>query len=519
VSSLEAALDSRALRLRLADRASLGLWLLFAIGLTAIWIAPRPEMTDLPQHAGQLGLLHDLALGRSPWAGEVHVNLATPYLIGYGLAFPLTFVMSAAAALKTVLSAAYAGFIAVCIGIRRELGASRKLDAYYAFSFFGFAYAWGMYTFLVAAPVGLAFIWLCIRYARHGLARQGLGVAALGLVLLFAHGLVFLFACGLGALLVLVRAPGLRQLVIRSWPLWLLLAACAALFLLTGERENAVNRDFGARLIMGSWWAHVRAILLAAFDAPHSNWPAVCFPVFAGLPLLAGYRPDWRAREAVVIAAGALAAVAFAPHYAWSTSFLYPRFALFLAPAYAWLLRERPPEPGSLASRLQPRLGLFAGLACAALLVQHARLAAEFGREQRDFEPILAATEPGQRALALIFDSSSEVDGNRDAYLHYVLWYQAELHGFVDFNFATFHPQIARFRPGHFPPVGDYLAKYPRRFAWRANGGDRYRYFFVRSAGAPPAGLFAGAPCAPVQIASAGKWRLYERRGCATPAS
>jgi hypothetical protein len=519
VSSLEATLDFRLLRLRLADRASLGLWLLFAIGLTAIWVAPRPEMTDLPQHAGQVALLHDLALGRSPWAGDVRVNLTTPYLIGYGLAFPLTFVMPAAAALKTVLSTAYAGFIAACIGVRRELGAPRQLDPYYAFSFFGFAYAWGMYTFLVAAPVGVAFIWLCVRYARQGLARQGLGVAALGFALLFSHGLVFLFACGIGALLVLVRAEGLRQVVVRSWPFWVLLAACAAVFLLMGERESAVDHDFGARIVMGDWWAHLRAILLTAFDAPYSAWPAVCFPVFAGLPLLAGYRPDWRARESVAIAAGTLAALAFAPHYFWSTSMLYERFGLFLPPAYAWLLSERPPAPGSLASRLQPRLGLWAGLACAALLAQHARLSVEFGREQRNFDPILAATEPGQRALTLIFDASSEVDGNSDAYLHYALWYQAERRGFVDFNFAAFHPQIARFRPGRFPPIDEFLAQDPRQFAWRANGGERYRYFFVRSAGPPPAGLFAGADCAPVQIAASGKWRLFERRGCATAGS
>ncbi|MDB5443125.1 MAG: hypothetical protein JWP73_1501 [Phenylobacterium sp.] len=503
----------------LTDLATLGRLLLFALGVVAIWAAPRPLMIDLPQHAGQVALLHDLVLGRSPWAGEIHVNLFTPYLIGYGLALPLSFVMSAAAALKVVLTAAYAAFIGACIGVRRELGASPRLDAYYAFSFFGFAYAWGMYTFLVAAPLGVAFIWLCIRYARTGLARQGLGLAALGLGLLFSHGLVFLFACGVGGFILLVQ-PGLaqpggvRRLLLRSWPFWILLSACAAFFVLTREREAAITRDFGAQLAFGPWQAHFVSVVFNAFDAPNSGWPALCFPVFAGLPLLAGFRPDWRAREAVVIAAGALAVVVLAPHYAWSTSMLFERFALFLPPAYAWLLRERPPAPASLAARLQPRLGLWAGLACAAVLAQHARLSFEFGREQRDFEGILAAAAPGQRALALIFDPSSEVDHNADAYLHHALWYQAERGGFVDFNFAAFHPQIARFRPGRVPPVDEYVAQNPARFDWRADGGDRYRFFFVRSAGAPPASIFAGSPCPPAQVAASGEWRLYERRAC-----
>lgn len=518
MSTLDAALGVRSLRLGLVDRARLGLFLLFAIGVAAIWAAPRPLMIDLPQHAGQVALLRDLALGRSPWAGEVHVNLLTPYLIGYGLALPLTFLMPAAAALKCVLTLAYAAFVGACIGIRRELGAARELDPYYAFSFFGFAYAWGMYTFLVAAPLGLAFIWLCVRYARQGLLRQGAGVAALGVALLFSHGLVFLFACGVGALLVVVRAPSLRALVLRSWPFWLLLAGCAAFYVVTQEREAAISHDFGAQVIFGPWRMHALALIASAVDAPYSPWPAICFPFVAGLPLLAGFRPDWRAREAVVIAGGAFAAVAFAPHFAWSTSMLYERFGLFLPPAYAWLLRRRPPAPGSLAVRLQPHVGLLGGLVCAAILAQHVRLALEFGREQRDFDAVLAAAEPGQRALTLVFDPASKVDGNRDAYLHHALWYQADKHGFVDFNFAAFHPQIARFRPGRIPAVDALLAQNPTHFDWRADHGDLYRYIFVRSSGPPPANAFAGAGCPPAQVAVAGKWRLYERRACPPPA-
>ncbi|HEV2531091.1 hypothetical protein [Phenylobacterium sp.] len=516
MTSLAAALGGRSLRARLApiDAAMLGRLALFALGALVIWISPRPLMIDLPQHAGQVALLHDLALGCSPWAGEIHVNLLTPYLIGYGLALPLAFVMSAAAALKVVLTAAYGAFIWACIAIRRELGASPRLDAFYAFSFFGFAYAWGMYTFLVAAPLGLAFIWLSIRYARSGLARQGAGLAALGLALLLSHGLVFLFAGAIGGLILLVRAKSVRQLIVRSWPFWILLAAAAAFAILTRQREAAITHDFAAKVVFGAWRAHLLSALLNPFDAPFSPWPAFCIPIF-GLPLIAGFRPDWRAREALVIVGGVLGAMLLAPHYAWSTALLYERFALFLPPAYAWLLREQPPAPDSLARRLQPRLGLIAGLAAAAILLQHARLSFEFGREQRDFDGVLAAAAPGQRALALIYDPTSQVDRSSNAYMHHALWYQAERGGFVDFNFAAFHPQIARFRPAATPAVDEIIAQNPTRFDWRADAGDRYRYIFVRSAGAPPAQMFQGATCAPVQIAAAGKWRLYEHRPCA----
>ena len=514
MAALDAAPPRPTLRLRFGDTATLSMLALFALGAAVIWIAPRPLMIDLPQHAGQVALLRDLALGRSPWAGEVRVNLLTPYLIGYGLALPLAFVMSAGAALKCVLTLAYAAFIVACRGVRAELGAARSLDPYAAVSFFGFAYAWGMYTFLVAAPVGLAFLWLTIRYARQGLARQGLGLAALGVALLFSHGLVFLFAGAIGGLILLVRAESLVGLIRRSWPFWLLALAAAVFFTITREREAAVAHNFAKQMLFGPWRAHLTAIVAHPFDVPTTGWPFLWFALFAALPWLAGLRPDLRSREALAIAAGVLGAVAFAPSYAWSTSLLFERFALFLPPAYAWLFKDRPAAPDGLAARLQPRLGLLAGLAAAGLLVQHAWLSFEFGREQRDFETVMAAARPGQRALALIFHAGSQVDRNNLAYLHHAVWYQADRLGFVDFNFASFHPQLARFRPGFIPPIDEFLAQDPRRFDWRANRGDRYRYVFVRSAGPPPAQLFAGADCPPVEVAAAGEWRLFERRPC-----
>ena len=502
--------------LRRAGAASLALPLLLAIGVAAIWAAPRPMMIDLPQHAGQVALLKDMALGRSPWSADIRINLATPYLIGYGLALPLSFVMSVAAALKTVLTLAYLAFVGAGVAIGRELGASRKLDAYHAFSFFGFSYGWGFYTFLVAAPLGLVFLWLSLRYARRGLASQGAAMAGLGLVLLFSHGLVFLFACGLGSLLVLARAPSLRALVLRSWPFWVLVAACATVFFSNPSGSGAGPLLHGNGL---GGALRLMAILSNAFGLPGASglaalWPSICFPVFAGLPLLAGLRPDWRAREAVVIAGGVAAAVALLPDFAWSTAMISQRFAIFLPSAYVWLLRERTPSGGSLAVGLQPRLAGLAALVTAGLLAQHAWSSVQFGREQRDFERVMAAAEPDQRALGLIFDANSAVDRRAGAYLHHALWYQADRRGLVDYNFAQLQPQIARFRAGAVPPMSPFHSQSPRDFDWRTDGGDRYRYIFVRSQGAPPHSAFAGAACAPVQVAASGEWRLYERAIC-----
>src|SRR5260221_4743271 len=91
------------------------------------WIVPRLPMADLPQHAGQVALWHDMLLGTSKWRSLLYLNYFTPYLAGAGLALPLAFVMSVSAALKLVLTIAYYGFVAACVALRRRLGGDPRL--------------------------------------------------------------------------------------------------------------------------------------------------------------------------------------------------------------------------------------------------------------------------------------------------------------------------------------------------------------------------------------------------------
>ena len=59
----------------------------------SLWLAPRLPMTDLPQHAAQVATWHDLLLGRSTWEPLLYVNYFTPYLLGYGSALLLSFLV------------------------------------------------------------------------------------------------------------------------------------------------------------------------------------------------------------------------------------------------------------------------------------------------------------------------------------------------------------------------------------------------------------------------------------------
>ena len=498
----------------------IGLALLLALGAAVIWLPHRPPIIDLPQHAAQIALLRDLAMGRSPWASEVRVNLFTPYLLGYGLAFPLSMVMPVAAAIKVVLTVAYAAFGAVCIGIRRELGAARELDAYYFVSFFGFAYSWGFYTFLVSAPVGLAFIWLAIRYARQGGAIRGLWLAVLGVVLLFCHGLVFLFAAAVGLGVLRETAKGLRDAIARSWPFAIPLMMCAVLFVVTAGRETPTNSASTSMfyLDMGTFPERLIDFLWGSFESQGDlRWLPILV-VFAALPFCGGLRFDVRRVESLVIAVGVLAVMLLVPSYAWLTAFLFQRFALFLLPAYAWLFSPAPsPRPG-VARLIAPYVSVIALAAASFSLLAHLAQAASFSREARDFDAVEAHAAPNQRALSVMRDPRSAANDNPLAYLNFPQWYQAEKRGFVDPSFAQSHTVVVTFRGLMAPVYTDNVFMRTEGMVgtldWRRDQLWRYRYFFVRSTTPLPKAFFVGVDCPPVSVATSGPWELLERRPC-----
>jgi hypothetical protein len=137
-----------------------------------------------------------------------------------------------------------------------------------------------------------------------------------------------------------------------------------------------------------------------------------------------------------------------------------------------------------------------------------------FAVENAPLDNLLAQTEPGQRALSLIFDRASPAFKSTAAYAHQSLWYQAEQHGFVDLNFATFVPQIVRFRPGMMPIQPPALEHDPGSFEWQKDNGRQYRYFFVHKIGPLPVNFFANNECDVALVMQEGEWSLYERRHC-----
>lgn len=492
-----------------------------AWGALVFWLAPHPPMIDLPQHAAQVALLHDLLLNQSPWADFFQINWLTPYLIGYGLALPLTFIMPVAAALKLLLSLTYLAFVAMCLKLCRHFGADERLRWLFLLSFFGFVYTWGFFTFMVAAPIALWFLLLADRYAHAQSLPRAAGVAAVGLMLLASHGLMFLFAVGAGGILLLAHARQWRQLLVALWPYVLLGLAAIAYFLATREvgSELASQDSLSDAMIWAGGPLRIPKMLVYALGANVQGisalLPLVTVTVMLAAPWLLGLRIDWQHRSSWLPFAIVLAIMLLIPSYALSTQFLYQRFAIFLLPAYAWMFTRQ--HAGGRHIHNPAGAGLVLPLLillCLAMLSLHSVRAWRFGQETADIDSLITAVDPQQRALSLVFDRDSVADNNIKVYSNYPAWYQATRHGLIDFNFAWFPPQIARYRPEHLPDVLPGFESEPESFDWQQHGGENYRYFFVRPSPDMPADLFRDAPCAPQLLLARGSWMVYERVSC-----
>ena len=209
-----------------------------------------------------------------------------------------------------------------------------------------------------------------------------------------------------------------------------------------------------------------------------------------------------------------LVVAAFVPINAMNTGAISTRFALFLLPFYALMFSA--PGPATTGGLRQ----LWLPVLCWAFLLVHTDRLLAFAREAAGFEEVLAATEPGYRALGLVFDPESAAASNEAAYHHFPLWYQAEKRGLVDFNFSSFQATIVRYRADHIPPVTTRSPfRLARQFDWTRDDAAIYRYFFVRSLAPLPPGYFPTGRCAPVLLKSSGAWSVFENVNCLAKSS
>jgi hypothetical protein len=457
-----------------------------------LWAFDFLPMVDLPQHAAQVAIWrhwHDPAYG---YPEMLTVNWWTPYLLAYFLAYLLSWLMPIKAAFTALVSVA---ILAVPLAVRlllRETGG----HPWWVFLCFpiGFSYSfyWGFVNYMLAVPLALGFILLAARFAGRPSPGRALGLALFAHLLFVAHAVVFGF-CGLVAgLLVVLRAPDWRAALLRLVPLASALPLAA--FWLAHLRDTEAMTRGPAVWDLG--FDRVPELASLTLGMPWGNEATIAFVLLAVLPLLLEGRPArsaWRWAPLTVT----LGLFFLAPMEFLGTSFLYPRLAVFLLPAWLFALdRSRAAAPRGSQ--------LLAPAIAAAWLISIPFRLHGFQQEIGPFREVIAQIPPHQRVLYMGFDHASAHVPYYPVYLHFGCWYQVERGGMVDFSFVDFFPARFHYRP-------ESRARLPKNFSWRPSmfdarkhRGELYDYFLARSMGpvAKPPGVL---------VAHRGDWWVYRR--------
>jgi hypothetical protein len=496
------------------------LWCLTVIlAASSIWISGRPFMIDVPQHAAQIALLGDLLSGKSRWSEMMTINPWTPYLVGYGASWVLSLWMPVLTAIKLLLMISFLGFMLASRALRKELNGAPEMDWLSLPVFFGFSYVWGFMTFLVAAPICMMFLLMSNRWCQRPGWNSGLKVFVFGLFLLVSHGLMFVFgACAAAVLLGCSKiSGGLRSRLLRVLPVILL----GVFFLAYAWHAKRLEATYPVGDINSIKWNASPVMRLMEFfsfplDNQFSGDSALLVMALLAAPWCLGleFGRGWR-RPAVLWGLLLLTIFFLVPDFALGTAFLYQRFSLFVLPFYGWLFVSA----SSSIGHFRYHVGMCLLALCAWLpLIDAANRSLAFDAETRVVDEWVHMLRPGERALYLPLDSGSRLTSHALMHLHTGSYYQAEMGGLVDFNFAWFPPQVVRFKPESLPvEVGMRFSFSPEKFDWAAHRGSRYRYFIFRSYdGWQPKKIMRQSPCSVKKIYDKAEWQVFEQIGCST---
>jgi len=466
-------------------------------------VSHYPPMVDLPQHAAQISAVRGILGETWGFADLFELNWFTPYWLGYGLVLALSELVGIVWAFKLVLAAAVCAFPWAAGRFCTRMGCPPAWNWMLIPLPFGFAYQWGFFNFIVAAPFG--FLFLCALLEVRD--RSGwLPYVKIGLwlhFLFFAHVLTAAFFCIVAALLLASPWNGLREWSRRCLPILTILPV-AGLWLFTSLRDSPT----ASAPVVWSLGPHRLTGFLPSFvSSPTAAAGQVLGLLVLALPLLSGAR----IRRNVAAWAPFVAYVSWLllfPHLVGGTSFTYERFSIFGVPLYFICFEAA--KTGGMQNRDRV-IGAGLALVSVFILGWHGIRASTFNQETARYQSVMQQAEPGKRVLMMTFDPRSHASAS-PLMLHLGCWYQAEHGGLCEFNFASNWVTPARFREGT-TGIQQSFEWAPQSFDWTRHRGDVYDYFLVRHPASAESWLREKSHGAVGLLASDGEWQLYAKTG------
>lgn len=452
------------------------------LALYAIWGHRYPAGIDLPQHANLFRLWTELSSGPAEYRQLYRVELFTPYLLPYALAYLPTLLFDAVVATKFLLtiSAVLSPFL-----LARWLKVSGGAPAFGLVGFivaFDYSYLWGFISYTCAIPLMFAYFTAVRRQREVPSVRQIAVLAVLAIALFFSHGIVFGFCvCVVGLELVLAGSW------LKRWKRGLHLVPVAAIALawLLSRRKQTTNHP------IEEWFNADRAVTLFSSSftpMPDRDWALLAMAGVLTFLLLARPRLSFSLPR-VIPAAVALLAFVIVPDWIASTWLVGSRCAVFVHAFAPALLAPSGDDPVSKHWR-----GVLFGLVAAFLVLLNVRLG-EFNRELAGLTELQSKMPEGSDVQTLV--TATELDSK--AFGSQQLgqtpaWVTASQGGMIENDSATnLYYQIPIKRNDDFPA--------PQDFRFAIAHGDVGRY----------GSMLRGMTGAREPKKRAGKWLLYER--------
>lgn len=476
------------------------------LSIAPLWFGQYLPMIDMPQHAAQIAALREIWSGNATFTQLFYVEWFTPYLLGYMLLYAGSSVMPVTMAAQLLVSLSLISIPLLTGVLLRTAGADQRWRWLAIPSAFSYAFYWGFLSFLVAVPFGLLFIIQAIRFANAPTVRQGICVAAASVALFFCHVIVLGFASMIAlGYIVGAHHRDWKAVALRALPYTTPLPVIAVWLFIVYSNEARVSSD---PVVFGPFLFRILELVKqpAGQDALS---PFLCLLItgsVALLPWLMGSRLSRQPQRWLPFVLGAAVFVS-APHYVLSTAYFYQRLGVFLVPL--WLLAWDPPAAG-----VRRPDWLVMPLILVWMFLTTGRFAA-FARESESFDRVLAEMEPGRRVAAMVYDKSSPLF-SLPVYLHFPAWYQAKRGGIVDFSFADFYSQMARYQADAGPRINETVSWYPTAFDWDAHGGAKYDYFIIKANGDISNQVFKQKRGAVELVARSDWWWVYRNLERAT---
>ncbi len=486
------------------DKVSWLVWVVSLVAVLPLFLAHYPLGVDIPQHAGQIALFREMQNPAFIYSSLFKIHLMTPYLLGYIIIYVLSMLMSIALAIKLVLAGS---MMALPIATGRLLKALGSCEAYALLAIpviYGFSFNWGFLNFLVAMPVGLAFLASMVRRTQSYTWCDDLKMALLINALFFCHALVWAFFFGITVLYVLCRERRPYHLFKLIWPLLTSLPVVIGWFYHTMSNSHSAMASM-PNYAMGLWRLNPLPLVFGSGNMMFNLGLALGILV---LPRLMGARHSKEPARYMPLLASIIV-VEFFPHAIFGIAFIYERFAPVLIPFY--LLTLEAPQAND---PVQYRGIAWLGVAGIILLFvsNEAVMMNGFNSESAGFERIMQQMDNGKRVLMLMFMRGSDYSP-APVYLHFPLWYQAEKQGLVEFNAASEYTPWVQFKSNMLAPADVQGFEWnPQLFDWNRTQANLYDYFVIRAPIAPGQYIFKSHLCQVQMIANVGNWWLYGKR-------